>query len=400
MKNKLKNILKKSKVISAINAKIKCKSLKKLYQSFVDRYENIEQKYSLDELMIQKDSTKKWNDAIQNKKLNIYFIGTDEFQDKSGFLQDLSDLCNLTYFTKYDKSYGQYSGQLFYDGIQGKKLNTDKVIEDIEKLILEDRKPDIVLMQAWGRSFEIDKIKEFKEKKNLKFLNICLDDRLVYEAETPKNENYDYGISGLNAIVDLALVANPEIVEWYLKENVPAIFFPMASSLKFYFPMNIEKKYDVGFIGNKYGYREELVNRLIEAGINVEARGTGWSAGRIKLEDNNKFFNECKIILGMGTVGHCKDFYTQKLRDFDATLSGGVYVTHKNKDLEELFIEGKEIILCRNIDEYIEKIKALLRDEEKLKEIALNAFKKASQSHTYEKRFIELFKFLGIQNEI
>ena len=397
MKNKLKHILKKSKVISAINAKIKCKLLKKLYQSFVDRYEKIEQKYSLNELMIQKGFTKEWKDSLQNKKLNIYFIGTDEFQDKSGFIQDLSDLCNLTYFTKYDKSYGQYSGQLFYDGIQGRKLNTDKVIEDIEKLILENQKPDIVLMQALGSKFEVDRLIQFKSNYNLKFINICLDDRLVYITKTSKKERYNFGAIGLNKIVDLALVANPEVVEWYLKENVPAIFFPMASSLKFYFPMNIEKKYDVGFIGNKYGYREELVNRLIASGINVEARGTGWSAGRIKLEDNNKFFNECKIILGIGTVGHCKDFYTQKLRDFDATLSGGVYVTHNNKDLQELFVEDEDIILCDNISDYILKIKSILDNEEKRTKISIQAYNKASENHTYEKRFNQLFNFLGVK---
>jgi hypothetical protein len=173
----------------------------------------------------------------------------------------------------------------------------------------------------------------------------------------------------------------------------------MASSLKFYYPMNIEKKYDVGFIGNKYGFREELVTSLIDAGINVEARGTGWKSGRIKLEDNNKFFNECKIILGMGTVGHCKDFYTQKLRDFDAPLSGGVYVTHNNEDLKQLYKKDEEIILCDYIEDYIDNIKKLLEDDEKIKAISAKAFKKASEHHTYEKRFIELFKHLGIKYE-
>ena len=398
MITKIKKILKKSKTISSINAIMKCKALKKQYQTIINKYKNIEQKYSLEELLKQKGFTNEWSEHLKRKRLNIYFIGTDEFQDKSGFIQDLKKVCNLTYFKKYDSSYGQYSGQLVYNNKKGKKLNTSKVIEDIEKLIKSNQKPDIVLMQAWGRSFDIDKIKAFKENENLKFINIALDDRLVYTATTPKNEKYDYGISGLNSLIDLALVSNPEVVEWYLKEDVPALFFPMASSKEFYYPMDVQKKFDVGFIGNKYGYREELVNSLIQSGIKVEARGTGWPAGRIKLEDNNKFFNECKIILGIGTVGHCKDFYTQKLRDFDATLSGGVYVTHNNEDLKELFIDGEEIILCNNIDEYILKIKNLLHDEEKRKSISFKAYEKASQYHTYEKRFNKLFDFLKRNN--
>jgi len=254
-------------------------------------------------------------------------------------------------------------------------------------------------MQAWGGSFEIDRFKEFKEFSKLKFINIALDDRLVYEAKTPRGEKYDYGIKGLNSIINLSLVSNPEVVDWYLKEGVPSIYFPMASSLEFYYPMDIEKKYDVGFIGNKYGYREELVMKLIEAGISVEARGSGWEAGRIKLQDNNKFFNQCRIILGMGTVGHCKDFYTQKLRDFDAPLSGGVYVTHNNDNLKKLFKEDEEIILCDNIDDYIAKIKNLLGDSKKMKSISKKSFQRAKKNHTYNKRFINLFNFLEGDNE-
>ena len=255
-------------------------------------------------------------------------------------------------------------------------------------------------MQSWGFSFEIDKLIQFKKQYDLKFINISLDDRLIFESKTPPIEKYNYGILGLKGLINLSLVSNPEVVEWYLKEAIPAIFFPMASSLEFYYPMEIEKKYDVGFIGNKYGFREELVTKLINSGIKVEARGTGWKAGRIKLEDNNKFFNECKIVLGMGTVGHCKDFYTQKLRDFDAPLSGGVYVTHNNEDLKLLFKEDEEILLCDTIDDYIVKIKKLLKDEIKLKVIANDAYNKAKKNHTYKKRFLDLFNFLGLKNEI
>ena len=394
MKNKIKTVLKKSKTISKINATMKCKALKKQYQAIVDKYNNIEQQCSLEELMLQKGFTKEWKDSLRGKKLNVFFYGKDEFQDRSGFIQDLGKVCELKYFVKENGEYGRFDEDLYYSGLSGKDLNTDKLIEYIEKLIASNNKPDFVIFQALGKTFNVNELYSFKLKHNLKFINICLDDRLVFQTKTYCN-NYDNGAIGLKSIVDLALVSNPEVVEWYLKENIPAIFFPMASSSDFYYPLDIEKRYDVGFIGNKYGYREELVTRLIEAGINVEARGTGWKAGRIKLEDNNNFFNECKIVLGIGTVGHCKDFYTQKLRDFDAPLSGAVYVTHNNKDLKTLFIEDEEIILCDTIDDYITKIKYLLNDKDKMQFVSNNALKKASKEHTYKKRFLDLFTFLG-----
>ena len=84
------------------------------------------------------------------------------------------------------------------------------------------------------------------------------------------------------------------------------------------------------------------------------------------------------------------------LRDFEATLSGSVYVTHNNKDLKELFVENEELILCNNIDEYISSIKEILGDEVRLINISQRAHKRSSKDHTYELRFHELFKLLGI----
>ena len=392
----IKENLKRVKIISKINAYLKCNDIKKRYFSIKQKYDAMIQKNSLDDLLIEKGFSDEWSRQLSSKKLEIYFIGVDEYQDKSGFLQALNKFGNINYFIKKDNSYGRYNNFKYYNAIPASKLNTDEIMENIEKLIKSNKKPDLIIMQALGASYEIDRLKEFKEKYSLKFINICLDDRLVYEIPTPKNEKYNYGASGLISLVDLALVANPEIVGWYLKENVPAILFPMASSLDFYHPIsNVKKKYDVGFIGNKYGYREELVNSLISAGIKVEARGTGWSSGRIKLEENNLFFNECKVVLGIGTVGHCKDFYTQKLRDFDAPLSGSAYVTHNNEDLK-MFFDKDEIILCNNIDEYIEHIKWLLENDTIREEIARKAFYKAKDTHTYENRFKDLFKTLKI----
>jgi spore maturation protein CgeB len=393
---RIKKNIKKLKIANFFNAYIKCYQDKRQYKNIVTKYSHRRQKYTFEELLIQKGFTKRWVKNLQNRRLNIYFSGTSEPQDKSGFIQALEKFGNLSYFVKYDGGYGRYSGDILYNGIKGRVLNTNKIIEDIQNLINSNNKPDFVLMQAMGKSYEIDRLKQFKEESGLKFINYTLDDRFAYYLKTPKNEKYNYGIHGIQTLIDFSLVSNPEVTEWHLKEDIPAVYFPMASSLDIYFPIKCEKKYDVGFIGHKYGYREELVNALIKAGINVETRGSGWPSGIIKFEDNNIFFNECRIVLGIGTIGHCKDFYNQKLRDFEATLSGSVYVTHNNKDLKELFVENEELILCNNIDEYISSIKEILGDEVRLINISQRAHKRSSKDHTYELRFHELFKLLGI----
>lgn len=394
MIKKIKNVLKKNKCLYDLNAFIKCKVLKKEYKKVSTYYKTKEQANSLKTLLEQKGFTQNWAEGLTGKKLVVYYIGASEAQDKTGFLQALVKFADVTCFYKEDGSYGQYENK-HYNGILGETLNTRKVIEEIENLISNNRKPDLIFMQAWGHSFELDPLIEFKQRHSLKFINIGLDERLNYWVKTPNERQYNLGISGLIPLVDLMLVANPETADWYLKENTPALWFSMASSLDFYHPIpSVKKKYDVGFIGNKYGYREELVMSLIKAGIRVEARGSGWEGGTIPFEENNLFFNECKIVLGIGTVGHCKDFYTQKLRDFDAPLSGAAYVTHNNPDLLQLYTPD-EIIVCDTIDDFIRNIKELLQNDAKRIALAQKGFEKAKDQHTYEKRLSELLAFLG-----
>jgi len=342
---------------------------------------------------------KEWREKVLSKeKPIIYFVGTDESQDKGGLLPDLEELAELYVFTKFDKSYGQYSGLLDYEGIQGRHLNTKKLMDDIDSLIKIGKKPDLILMQAWGRSFEIDKVIDFKKRLELKFINISLDDRLVFEARTPRKERYNYGISGLAELVDLFLVSNPEVVRWYHGLETDAIYFPMASSSKFFYPIRKKKKYDVGFIGNRYGYRGELINYLRNKGISVKAYGKGWEDGYLESSKANIFFNECKVVLGIATVGHCRDFFTQKLRDFDVPLSGSVYITNNNRDLLSLYPDDEVILASTKVD-FLRKIKTLLSDEDSRCEISMKAHQTALENHTYRIRFKELFSYLGINND-
>ena len=224
-----------------------------------------------------------------------------------------------------------------------------------------------------------------------------MDDRhAFYDNGAPEN-----GTFGLIPALDLVLNSAKESVDWYIKENVPALYFPEASSLDFYYPMNIKKKYDVGFVGAKYGIRAKIVNVLVEAGIDVKAYGDNWENGKLPINETNRFFNECKIILGVGTIGYCEDFFALKLRDFDAPMSGSCYVTHNNKDLYELYDtnKDKEIVLCDNEKDYLHKIRYLLNHPKKLSGVAKLGFNKASHAHTYEKRFKALYNALKILHD-
>ena len=290
-------------------------------------------------------------------------------------------------FTTTEGEWGQYK--------TGTKHRKEKNYKRLKELL--EGSPylvDIVLMQAWGTSFHVDDVNRLKKQYGFKVFNIDLDSRLIFK-KIPYFGKQNPGIFGLSPCVDLELVSTREIVDWYLKEGVPSIYFPLASSESFYYPVpEIEKIYDVGFIGGNYGIRGEEVKYLIDHGINVEARGPGWPHGPIKFEDNNKFFNQCKIVLGMGNISYCRNFYNPKLRDYDAPMSGSVYITNRTPELEYDYKEDEEIVLINDWDEAVYKIKALLNDESRMQRIRIAAYEAAKKRHSYETQLRNLFNKL------
>lgn len=398
MLTKLKLTLKSNRLIAWVNSQLKAFLQKRRYERTVNHYRALDASKSIEAMMSERRLNSSWTKSFSDRRVRILFVGTDYNQDHGGFIQALNKVSDLHLFSQEDGTYGQYNPFDVYEGLLGRRLNTDRLLKKIENLHAQDEMPDIVLMQSLGASFYVSELLAAKQKYNFKVFNICLDDRLVFKQKTPVWEEFNYGSFGLIPLIDLALVANFDVVDWYLKENVPAKFFPMASSEEVYYPIECVKKYDVGFIGSNYGYRNTLISVLKRAGLDVHPRGDGWPEGKLALDENNIFMNQCKIVLGIGTVGHSKSFYTSKLRDFEAPLSGAVYVTHNNPDLLSHYANG-DIILCNDEDEFIASIKSLLDNEEQMASIRTKAYEKAKNLHTYEHRFEDLFDFLSISLE-
>ncbi|MEZ8653414.1 glycosyltransferase [Vibrio splendidus] len=326
---------------------------------------------------------------VESKKPVVFYFGGDELQDKSGFLQALSTVSDVTYFTKEDNSYGSYSF-----GILNKNKNVSKnrkrLLELLDKM---ETTPDILLMQTWEWRIGLETLQQVKKLyPKLKIVNIAMDDRHSYWIYGMKN----LGSAGLIPALDAVFTTSSEAVEWYKKEGVNAFFYPLASEPLIFHPINIPKIHDVGFVGAKYGIREVIVEKLIDKGINVKAYGNGWESGRLPIDDTNKFYNQCRIVLGVGTILGCNDFTSMKLRDFDVPMSGSVYLTNYNQDTAEIFAEESEICFYRNVDECVAVVSELLSNERKLHQIRENTLLKALEN-TYIHRVKELLKNVGYE---
>jgi len=383
MLREIKKKLLKSKVIYNFNAGRKCRKIKEQYKDIISYYGSKPFKYTFEELLALKGFTDEWSSYFSNRNLKIFYLGTDEHQDKSGFLQALAQFATVEYFTEEDGSYGHAKEY----GDDSKKRYSKRLSHLIE---ISEESYDIFMMQSWGSTIDVETLLELKHKYGFKVIQIGMDDRHAFWVDYKKEK----GVAGLLPAIDLALTTSPESVEWYNKENIPSVFFPEASSDYIFYPENIEKIYDVGFVGGKYGIREDIVDALVESGIDVKCYGNGWDTGRLPLDKTNEFYNQCKIVLGVGAIGYCGDFFSLKLRDFDVPMSGGCYVTSNNSDLLDLY-DKDEIILYDDVDDCVKKISELLRDNRYV-EFSEKGYKRAKRDHTYQNRFVQLFNVLGI----
>jgi hypothetical protein len=320
----------------------------------------------------------------------IFFLGTDESQDRSGTLQALDRMGQLYYFTRSDGSYGQnFPGS----EVERRRTNSIRLLDLFGELSSQGKTPNVLIGQTWAGYIDPKALDKIRDKYGTFVINIGMDDRHQYWGK--KVDGEWWGTRGLIPHIDLALTAAPECVEWYQKEGCQALFFPEASDPEIFHPMpKFPKVHDVCFVGGRYGVREKIVSSLRRAGIRVTAYGAGWEGGRLDTNDVPRLFAQSKIVLGIGTIGHCEDFYALKMRDFDGPMSGSLYLTHDNPDLRLVYKVGDELVTYRSIDDCIDKVQWFLAHDDERERIAQAGRARASVDHTWDKRFNDLFAAL------
>jgi len=335
--------------------------------------------------------------ARSDKKPHVFWIGANWNQDNSGFLGALQRKADVAWALMRSGEYG------FRQRVHGKPYlmrDPEVIAENGERLLAQVKRVhafrplDLVWGQLWANYVAPDTLQAIRDL-GIPVVNVAMDDRLPeHWASFGKHR---LGSIGLGPAVDLVLTTSPECCAWYGVEGVPALFWPLASDPERFGPApESQKRYDVSFVGNRYGIRLRIVERLIRAGLDVTAFGAGWPNGPVSAERTADIFARSRIILGIGTVGHNDDIFTLKLRDFDATMAGALYITHRNPDLLELYREGEEIECYGTVEECIEKIGHYLSRPDDRQRIAAAGRKRALLAHTWDQRIGAAMKAVGI----
>jgi spore maturation protein CgeB len=86
-----------------------------------------------------------------------------------------------------------------------------------------------------------------------------------------------------------------------------------------------------------------------------------------------------------------------KLRNFEIPGCGGFTLSGKADNLDEYYVDGKEIATFSSLDDLIGKINYYLEYDEERKNIAEAGYKRTLKEHTYMHRFNEIFSTMGLE---
>ena len=392
----LKTTLKRIPLFARINAALKSEQSKTHYREWCSRYGS--------PCVLDETDRNKWPHYFGDRnspappqtdrlsRCRFFYVGANWDQDRSGLIQGL----------QMHGEVGVFRGP---DGMNQLRMPRDSAEIDICRransvaieaefcIFARAGAVTAVIGQMWN--FAVDSLTLARIRDaGVPIVNIAMDDRHSFH-KSLLCDGSDGGVAGIISAITLGATAAPECISWYRSLGVPAVFFPEASDASLFQPLSLPKTHDITFVGANYGFRSQVVKSLRDSGLRVTTYGCDWPEGRICTERIPELFSRSRIVLGIGGILHCKDFTALKLRDFDAPMSGSLYIAQSNPDLSLLFRVGEEIETWSTVHELSRKCQAYLADEAARERIALAGRRRAVKDHTWEHRFALLLRELN-----
>jgi spore maturation protein CgeB len=254
---------------------------------------------------------------------------------------------------------------------------------------------------------------------------------------------------------DLCIVPEQAAQAEFRAVGARPVRIQLAANPRVYRPVPEPRRYDVTFVGQRYADRAELMCHLYEHGVAVRAWGAGWQprkrldlaharAALALLEDEQldgvrrlirqrlahlpvdrgsvrarggldtsafggprlphadlvTMFSRSRLSLGFATAGdsHRSELRLRhlRLREFEAPMSGALYLTEDQPELAEYFEPGVEVVTYTDRDDLLAKVRFYLARQEASERIRHAALVRARREHTWQHRFSDLFRVLGL----
>jgi hypothetical protein len=225
--------------------------------------------------------------------------------------------------------------------------------------IQQDTPSDIVLFMDWGRfdSKWLDK----SLKPNSFWIQESGDDPQNFERNYPKANRFHYTIT-----------PDKQSAIEYRNRGINAEWVNHFADTKVQFPMNLEPKYvavTTRGVGNS-GFLDHLTNW---------AEGAVGNRNGLGPKEHTEFLNTGLMVIQNSRWGEI----TRRI--FEGMACGKMVLTDKldiSRGLEELFIDGEDIVLYNDMFDCIEKMNYYNENEEERERIAYNGMTKVLHNYT------------------
>lgn len=303
-----------------------------------------------------------------------------------------------------------------------RKLGRDEMNEKLLETIYQE-KPDLCFFFLFTDEFKKEVIEKITQNNETLTLNWFADDYWRFD-------NYSKYWAPLFHWV---ATTDSRAIEKYHKIGYKNVIKTQWACNHFlYKPLNLSKIYDVTFIGQPHGERKKIIEKIKKAGVDVKCWGRGWPNGRISQEEMIRIFSQSKINLNLTRgssatvlkslariflrrksdrsiqienpkhwIDNLKSLLGKrreqiKGRNFEIPGCGGFLLSGYADNLGEYYEDDKEIVIFKDTKALINKIKYYLEHDEEREAIAKAGYERTLRDHTYEKRFNEIFKTIGL----
>jgi spore maturation protein CgeB len=352
-------------------------------------------KYNLENFYYQKkykkridiDDFKLQDNKFTGKKLNIlylsYFDGPYTYNNVVKVIEEFGNVFRFEMTTNPHEK----------DWYLKKEVINQKMLNYIRNTISKNN-IDVILCYLSGHSTSPKVLEEIK-KYNIPMINESLDDERKFKSRKGKDGIYR-GNKDICSYFDLTLTTSKSAILKYLVEGGNPIYKDYCGNEKIYKKLEVDKEYDVSFIGASYGVRGKYIKYLQDYGISVYTKGNGWDNGFATDEEMIEIFNKSKIVLGFSTVGKNDDINILKGRDFEVPLTSSFYITGYHEELKEYFNLGKDIETYSSKEDLLEKVKYYLKHEKEREFIASTGYLKCIKNYTAKESYKKTFAYLGL----
>ena len=281
----------------------------------------------------------------------------------------------------------------------GKARMNELLLQQVDKF-----NPDLVFFSIFREEFSKEVIREISSR-TLTF-NWFSDDIWRFDSYAKNWALYFSWISSLDG----------QVLPKYKAIGYDRVIITQsASNPRMYQKLKLEKKWPVSFIGQTHSNRKRMITELKRRNIEVEIWGRGWKNGVTSFRKMVRIFNQSKINLNFTNTsfsfqfGRFLPWFFQPLtlvgenpttimngRMFEVPTCGGFLLTQPTENLKKYFEEGKEVITFENFEDLVDKVGYYLQHERAREKVAKAGYERARKEHTYERRFKEIFKKIGI----